>query len=152
MEIHVVDLEPMRLAAVSHRGDYGKIGEAFGLLDVWAKQQRLEHAPLVAVYYDDPHSVSEPELRSEAGVIVHGDTEISGEGVHEVQVPGGRYAMGTYVGDYSGLPKAWEDFYVTGIMKAGLKTKPDACFERYVMTTADVAPEELITELYAPLA
>ena len=152
MEIHIVDLEPMRLAAVPHRGDYGKIGDAFGLLDVWAKQQRLEHAPLVAVYYDDPHNVAEAELRSEAGVIVHGGTEILGEGVHEVHVPGGKYAMGSYVGDYSGLPKAWEDFYINGVMRSGLKTKPDACFERYVTTPADAPAGELITELYAPLA
>lgn len=152
MEVHVVELEPMRLAAISHRGSYQSIGEAFGLLNGWQESSGYRHGPLVAVYYDDPHQVPEQELRSEAGVVIHGDVAVEGEGVHEVKIPGGRYAMASYRGDYSGLAKAWEEFYLQGTLPAGLKTKPDACFERYINTPMDSAPEDLITELYAPLA
>lgn len=152
MEVNVVELEPMRLAAVSHRGSYQSVGEAFGRLNAWQMAKGLEHGPLVAVYYDDPHQVAENDLRSDAGVVVHGDQPIEGDGVKEIRIPGGRYAMASYVGDYSGLGKAWEDFYLNGTIPAGLKTKPDVCFERYLNTPMDTPPSELITELYAPLA
>ena len=152
VEVNVVELEPMRLAAVSHRGSYQKIGEAFGRLHAWQQNNHLESGPLVAVYYDDPHNTPEADLKADAGVVVRGEGPIEGEEVHEVKIAGGRYAMASYVGDYEGLGKAWEDFYVTGIGAAGLKTKPDACFERYLNTPIEVPPEELITELYAPLA
>jgi AraC family transcriptional regulator len=151
MEVNVVELEPMRLAAISHRGSYQSISKAFGELNGWQESNGLLHGPLVAVYYDDPHQVPEADLRSEAGVVIHGDAPISGDRVHEVKIPGGRYAMASYRGDYSGLPKAWEEFYMQGTIPAGLKTKADACFERYINTPMDSAPEDLITELYAPL-
>jgi AraC family transcriptional regulator len=150
MEINVVDLEPLRVAALSHKGAFSQIGGVFNRLHGLLQEDHLESAPLVAIYLDDPHQVSEDLLRSFAGAILRKDAELPA-GTESVTIPGGRYAMASFVGDYSNLPKAWEDFYVKGVGPSGLKTKADLCFERYINTPMDTKPENLITELYAPI-
>jgi AraC family transcriptional regulator len=151
MEINVVEIEELRVAGLPHHGAYGKIGPSFMKLHDLVKESEIQAAPLVGIYYDDPHSVPEDKLRSVAGIIVQQDANVPA-GLEETNIPGGKYAMASIVGPYSKLPKAWEDFYIQGIGPAGLKTKADLCFERYLNTPGEAKEEDLITELYAPLA
>ncbi len=151
MEICVVEMEELRVLGLEHVGPYYKIGEAFERLHGFQLSAHVENAPLVAIYYDDPHNVPEHNLRSLAGVIVQPTAQISIPDLTEEKIPGGRYAMTSFSGPYSGLPNAWEDFYGS-IFSQGHKTKPDLCYERYINTMGEVPPEQLITELYAPLA
>jgi len=151
MEIHSVEIEPLQVIGLTHTGSYTAIGQKFEQLSKLQGESELKSAPLVAIYYDDPHQVPEENLRSFAGVIVHQGNEHNDSAMQQASIPGGKYAMASYTEPYSGLPKAWEDFYGS-IFGSGLKTKADLCFERYINTPADVQPSELITELYAPLA
>jgi len=150
MEVHQVDMDQLRVVGLKHSGPYHNIGQVFERLHAFQISQHVERAPLVAIYYDDPHHVPEENLRSLAGVIVQSSAAISAADLVEENIPAGRYAMTSFVGHYSGLPKAWEDFY-GAIFSQGMKTKADLCYERYINTPADVPANELITELYAPL-
>ena len=150
MEIHTVEIEPMRVHGLEHRGDYQKIGQTFERLHEHENALGEHHAPLVAIYYDDPHNVPADKLRAVAGVISKEDLNTSDDSIKEVEIPGGKYAMASVVGPYAKLGRAWEQFY-GDIFKTGLKTKADLCFERYINTPEDTAPDDLITELYAPL-
>ena len=151
MEIHTVDIEPMKVAGLSHKGSYSEIGRKFEELSKWQDHTELKNAPLVALYYDDPHNVPEKDLRSFAGVVMSADYDLKDRSVEQATVPGGKYAMTSFTGQYSKLPKAWEEFY-GNIFGKGMKTKADLCFERYINLPGEVPPDELITELYAPLA
>lgn len=147
MEVVPIRLEAIRLAALSHEGPYETIRQTFEKLS----RAGLPSGPLVAVYYDDPHVVPPADLRSEAGVVVAEDFRIQGD-LHQVVLPAGQYAKAAYAGPYEGLPGAWEEFYMRGIPAAGLHTRQDLCFEKYLNTPLDTRPEDLVTELYAPLA
>jgi AraC family transcriptional regulator len=144
-------MDPIPVVAMAHRGAYTRIGETFEKLGKALKEQGLLGDLLIAIYYDDPHSTSEENLRSYACAVVDGNTDVSAPGLIRMEVPGGRYAVATAIGPYSNLPKAWEDFFVEGIGKSGLKTKPDLCFEKYLSSMGEVAPDALVTELYAPI-
>ena len=151
MQVHVVDLEPLRLVAMPHRGAYAKIGETFGKLHNWLERNGLEDAPKIAIYYDDPYNTPEDQLRSEACAILRPDDQVSGEDVKETTIPAGRYAMTSFAGPYSALGGAWYRFYTELIPKAGLSTTEDLCFERYVQMPHKGSPDDPITELYAPI-
>jgi AraC family transcriptional regulator len=151
MEIHTVEIEPLHVRGLEHKGPYQSIGQTFDRLSEHQDSLGPKSAPLVAIYYDDPHEIPAENLRAVAGVIVQGESKTEDQEVKDVKIPGGRYAMASFVGDYSKLGKAWEEFYGS-VFGSGLKTKADLCFERYINTPADTAPTELITELYAPLA
>jgi AraC family transcriptional regulator len=150
MEVHAVEVEPMRVLGLEHHGAYNLIGQTFGRLQDHLDFLEDRDARLVAIYFDDPHVVPEDKLRSVAGVVVPSETAKKDEEIKEVEVPGGKYAMASVVGDYSKLGKAWEEFFGS-IFARGLKTKADPCFERYLNTPEETAAENLITELYAPL-
>ena len=66
-------------------------------------------------------------------------------------LPAGRFLKGEYVGHYSGLPEAWAQLYRQHIPNGGHQLREDICFEIYV-TGHDVAPDEMRTDLYAPIA
>ncbi|MEA2553659.1 MAG: AraC family transcriptional regulator [Fimbriimonadaceae bacterium] len=151
MQVRAVEIDAIPVVATAHQGAYTRIGETFEKLGEALKEQGLPGGSLIAIYYDDPHSTPEENLRSYACAVVHGNTDVSASGLIRMEIPGGRYATATATGPYSNLPKAWEDFFIEGIGKSGLKTKPDLCFEKYLNTMGEVAPDALVTELYAPI-
>jgi len=151
MEIHTVDIEPMHVRGLDHKGAYQDIGQTFSKLHEHQDELGPKSAPLVAIYYDDPHKVPAEKLRAVAGVIVQDSESKIDEPLKDVEIPGGKYAMTSVVGPYSKLGKSWEEFYGS-IFGKGMKTKAELCFERYINTMEDTSPEDLITELYAPLA
>src|SRR6185503_12733393 len=69
MRIDVTDMLDQRLAAVRHVGAYWAIGKAFGELRTRADALGLRGSA-VAVFYDDPDTVAEADLRSLAGLMV----------------------------------------------------------------------------------
>jgi AraC family transcriptional regulator len=99
---------PIRLAAVPHKGAYFEISRAFQKLSaVMASRDLFRNAGrMIAVFYDDPQSVAEPDLRSHAGFEITGRSDLSAP-LEEVALAGGRQAVLTYNGPYAGLPAAY---------------------------------------------
>src|SRR5262245_30912742 len=73
-EVTIKTVPAMRLAAMDHRGSYMQIGRAFEPLFGWFAARGLLGSATrsIGVYYDDPFSVAEDELRSRAGLVVDG--------------------------------------------------------------------------------
>jgi AraC family transcriptional regulator len=67
------------------------------------------------------------------------------------EVPAGDYACATHVGPYSELPQAWSAF-LAAIPTCGRAPVDGTSFEIYRNDCVHTAPEELITELYHPVA
>ena len=155
-DVKVLTLEPMDLLAVSHVGSYMKIGDAFYTLAQWLGERkvRTSGARMVGIFYDDPTQVEESKLRSKAAIhLAHEtDAEIISP-VEKVQLRGGDHAMLLHKGPYQDLGKSWMWFYNDWLPKSG--RTPDfstPSFEVYLNTPEEVAPEDLKTELYIPLA
>ena len=152
MNVRLVDREPVRVAYLRHTGPYGPALGVFWMTAVapWMQTNHLMGRDRFGISLDDPAVTKPAQCRYDACVASPEGEVLSGDPGRKV-IPGGKYAMTSVVGDYAKLGKAWEDFYGS-IFGSGLKTKADLCFERYINTPADTVPDELITELYAPLA
>jgi AraC family transcriptional regulator len=151
MKVGVVDLPAQRVAAVRHVGPYWQIGKAFDeLADHVGRLGPVPGADTVAVFYDDPDTVAEQDLRSIAGVIVPGDADIGD--LEESSLPGGRYLRAEFIGEYAGLPEAWRTLYSTHIPSGGHELRDGVCFEVYVTRHGEVGPEQMRTDLYVPVA
>jgi AraC family transcriptional regulator len=149
MNVDTVDLPDQRVAAVPHQGAYWAIGKAFNEL-----QQRsaalLGCGHRLAVFYDDPDTVAEADLRSIAGVIMPADADIGD--LEETTLPGGRFVRAEFIGEYGGLPEAWRSLYATHIPNGGYELRDGVCFEVYVTEHGEVPPEKMRTDLYVPIA
>jgi AraC family transcriptional regulator len=141
---------PRRVVAMRHVGPYPEIGAVFGALMGWVQQNGVTMTgPGLMISHDDPESVPADKLRSDACAEVASDFATSDPAVSVIDIPGGRYAVATYIGSYAGLGGAWGQLMGEWLPASGAKldfSKP--CFEVYLNDCSTVAESELRTELY----
>ncbi|MCW3479565.1 GyrI-like domain-containing protein [Neisseriaceae bacterium JH1-16] len=139
------------LVSRPHRGPYIQICQAFEALDHWVDRQTLAPARIFAMYYDDP-SVTPPEaLRSAACVALPADTA-PGEGMERTEVPVGRYAVLLHKGPYSALQASYRWLFEQWLPNSGEVLVDAPCIEEYLNSPMNTAQQELLTEIWIPLA
>jgi AraC family transcriptional regulator len=74
------------------------------------------------------------------------------EGLDEYRLPAGPYATVTHVGPYAQLGDVWSRLLREWLPARGRRLGPAPSHEIYRNTPVDVPPEQLVTELYLPLA
>jgi AraC family transcriptional regulator len=153
MDVIIENRPELRTATVRHIGPYHRISEAFARLDALAGQAGLLDVKPVklAIYYDDPETTPEVELRSDAAIVVAEDAKIP-PGLAEQRVPGGRYARTTHIGPYTQVGDAWARFMGQWLPGSGERLGDGVTYEIYVNNPSEVPPEKLHTDLYLPLA
>lgn len=154
MEVAIRENVPARrMVAMRHTGPYWQIGPAFERLTRWLCDQGVrQEGPGAAIYYDDPETTPEAALRSDACAPVSADFATDDPNVRLLDLPGGRYAVYTHIGHYSGLGTAWGRLMGEWLPASGHAiddTRP--CFEIYLNDCTKVPAEELCTELYEPI-
>lgn len=152
VEIHEA-IPAWRVVAMRHTGPYWQIGQTFGALMAWiGAHQVAQTGPALAISYDDPETTPEAELRSDACVMVDAGFRCEDPSVQVLDLPGGRYAITTHLGHYSGLGGTWRRFMGEWFPASGHTiefTRP--CFEVYVNDCNAVPVEEVRTDLYVPV-
>ena len=154
LEVSIQHCEAMRLGVIRHVGPYPGIGEAFTRLFAWAFGGGLvKPGRAVGVYWDNPKTTPESELRSAAGVEVSAD--FAGDpanGIEIQEVEGSDYAVAVYRGSYEGLPGAYDWLFAHWCAESGRELADKPCCEVYLNNPMDTAPEDLLTEIRLPLA
>lgn len=152
-EVGITNVAPTTLIAVEHRGSYMTIGKSFDLLFTTLAQGNLIRPDLrmVGVYLDDPTSVPEAELRSQAAVAVHEPPTVAAPLVIS-QVRGGDYAILRYKGPYGDMRAAYDWLYGQWLPSSGRDAADAPVFEDYLDSPRDTPPTELRTDIYLPLA
>ncbi len=152
--VTIGDVPSVRLAAIAHKGSYMDIGKAFEKVYIWAMCNEFTPEPetrAIGIYYDDPESVKESELRSHAGFTISGDLDISktqnAGDIEEVDLKGGRAATLEHVGPYAELEKAYDWFYRTWLMEQNFELADLPPFEVYINDPKTTPPQELITKI-----
>jgi AraC family transcriptional regulator len=112
--VKIVQLNPLRVAALPHRGSYNSIGDSFQKLTAWAIGRNLMHAatPMFGIYYDDPESKPLADLRSEACIRVPDGFALTAQDapVHLTHTSSGRCARMIFTGLYKvWLPQSGEE-------------------------------------------
>lgn len=152
MNAEIRNLPPMRLACMRHIGPYHEIGPVFERLGKWVGENQVPVEGMIGVWLDDPRSVPPEQLRSDACAIVPPDFTTDTEGIEIKDIEPNEYAMASYYGSYEGLGAAWGTFTSELIPALGRELGPGICFEKYVGDCSKVPAEELLTELYTPVA
>ncbi|ANY81785.1 AraC family transcriptional regulator [Microvirga ossetica] len=151
-EIGTTNVPAMTLIAVEHRGPYMNIGKSFDLLFTMLAQRSLIRPDLrmVGVYLDDPTSVPEQELRSQAGVVVPESMTVDAP-LFIAQLQGGDHAVLKYKGPYGDMRAAYDWLFGQWLPSSGREAADAPIFEEYLNSPRDTPPTELRTDIYLPL-
>ncbi len=150
----LVELEPKTVLFISASGMYDSNIFDSAYQQMWAEIKRqaaysagIEH---LGLYYNDPKISNDENIKYDICIRVCKPVNPNGDiGVKEIA--GGRYAMFTYVGEYSRVGVAYDKIYGELLSKAGLEVRGSYCFEKYISDPRRVAPEKLRTEIYIPV-
>lgn len=153
--MHAVTIreEPaMRLAVIPHRGAYTGIGAVFDRLMPWAGARGLigPETRFIGLYLNDPGTVAEADLLSEAGITVPPGTEGEGE-VMIRDVPALRVAVIRFQGPYAELEDAYGWLYGTWLPESGEEPADAPAMEDYLNDCRTLPPAEWLTEIMLPL-
>ena len=151
MHVEVREIPLRKAVCMSHQGQYFMIGKTFEQLGTWLQEAKVGTENFIALYYDDPEVTPVSELRSDAGAFVPDDFVSDDPRVHVVDVAGGTYAVGKYVGPYDGLPGAWGELIGKWLPSSGYTICDAPCFEVYIDDCAKVPAAELRTDVCVPV-
>jgi AraC family transcriptional regulator len=142
----------IRVAALSHRGDYNQIAATFEQLAEIAAGMNLSRPATrsFAIYYDDPSATPRDALRSDACLTVPQDWSPSGR-LELREICGGRYAVTLHVGPYAELAHAYKWVYGTWLAQSGEELADAPIVEEYLNDARTVPPIDLRTEIWLPL-
>lgn len=150
----IVELDAKQVLYVSVKGDYKSVDYSGLYEKMWQEIKRqglfsagIEH---LALYYDNPEVTPGENLHCDVCIRICKPAEPNGNiGVKEI--PGGRFAMFTYIGEYHKIGGAYDRIYGELLAKNGWEARSHYCFEKYVSDPRRVAPEKLKTEIYIPV-
>lgn len=143
--------DAITLATSRHRGPYIRIGEAFARLQLHKTALPLSLPPRwFGLYLDDPQSVPESELRSAAALAVLPGQALP-DGLEQMTIPAGRYAVLEHVGPYSELAHAYQWLYGVWLPQSGEQPADVPVIEQYLNLPIDTPPAALRTEIWLAL-
>jgi AraC family transcriptional regulator len=150
--VEIRTLPQMQAATLLHRGAYMEIGRAFERLfgTLGARNLLGPGLRMFGIYYDDPASVPETDLRSRAAIVAAVPFPIDPP-LEPATVVGGEYAMLRHQGPYADMRAAYEWLYGTWLPQSGREPGDAPCVEEYLNTPRDTAPTELLSDIYLPL-
>lgn len=151
-EVTLREVEAFDLVGVAHTGSYMEIGRAFETLygTLFSRQLFRPDMEMIGIYLDDPELVPAEKLRSFACVSARKETPADAP-LTQQHLDGGRYAVLRHKGPYADMPKAYQWLYGTWLPQSGREIRDSLMFEKYLNNPREVAPTELLSEIYLPL-
>jgi AraC family transcriptional regulator len=151
MNVTIKRLEPMRVAFMRHVGPYDEVGQTWEQFTMLlGKDGFLGGNQFIGLSHDDPTVTPPDKLRYDACVTV--DLEFRPYGEIGVQtIAGGDYAVLTHLGSYKNLGKSYEELLGQWLPRSGRRLRSTPCFEIYLNSPEDTEPEDLVTDIHAPL-
>jgi AraC family transcriptional regulator len=142
----------LRLAALAHRGPYSTMGTSFDRLGAWAAARGLIGAEtrFIGLYHNDPMTVPEADLRSDACLTVPAGTE-GGDGVRILDLPPTRCAVLVFRGPYAELEPVYTWLYRDWLPMSGEEPADQPPREEYLNDPKSLPPAEWLTAIMLPL-
>ena len=126
-----VNMQPINLAYIQLVGPYGQgIPQAIDRINQWANNTGISNADRVHIFHDDPEVTPPDECRSDIGVVVPSDMQVTND-IKYQQIPGGRYIVEQI--KFTDVPQIIEtwDRLIEALPTLGLCMDNRPCFEVY---------------------
>jgi DNA gyrase inhibitor GyrI len=132
---------------------YEETDAAYERLMAWAGMRGLLKSPAVVfgIAYDDPTVTTPDKLRYDAALVIPENVASEGDvGVQTIQ--GGKYAVTTHCGPHEAFGETYARFCGEWLPLSGLELLAAPALEFYRNSPHDTPPDQLLTDIYMPLA
>ncbi len=152
MQVAIKSVRAMRVAFLRHVGPYSEVGATWDrLLPYLGKEGWLAgEVMFLGICHDDPDVTDPAKIRYDACVTVDETFEPVGDIGVQI-VPGGEYAVTTHFGPYNNLGETYTKLRGQWLPRSGRELRATPCFEVYLNDPQGTEPEDLLTDIYAPL-
>ena len=152
MEVRIEHVEPMRVAFVRHVGPYDQVETAWERLCTQLGKDGLlgPGTKFIGICYDDPEVTAPERIRYDACVTVDGNF-VAEDDVGVQTIGGGEYAVTTHIGPYNVLGQTYATLLGQWLPRSERELRSEPSLEFYLNAPESTDPEDLITDIYAPL-
>jgi len=112
--------------------------------------ERILSVLVIGICYDDPEVTAPGKIRYDACVTVDGGFAPQDD-VGVQTLGGGEYAVTTHVGPYDKLGQTYAKLLGQWLPGSGRELRSEPSLEFYLNAPESTDPEDLITDIYAPL-
>jgi AraC family transcriptional regulator len=153
MNITVKHIEPLRVAFVRHTGPYHQVGQAWNRVCMFLGKEGYlgGNCKFIGLSHDDPEVTPRDKLRYDACVTVGEDFRPQGD-IGVQTIAGGDYAVMTHFGPYEKLNESYAKLLGQWLPRSGRELRSGPSLEFYMNSPENTAPEDLLTDICAPLA
>lgn len=144
---------PEHYALVAHQfGSYMGINKAFGTLFNTLGQQGLIDTIIgsYGLFFDDPDSVAEDDLRA-AAVALFAEPQESVGPLEPSTIGGGQYATLRHTGPYANMRAAYDWMFAVWLPESGLEPRDAPILEAYLNDPVETKPVDLLSEILLPV-
>ena len=151
-QIVVSKLSEIKLAGITHIGEFDKIGDMYQSLIEWGhKKDLLPTATFkaITIYHDNPHVTPNPKVRYSACISIARDFKAEGE-IRPLSIQKGIYAIGSFEINAEEIPAAWKGMCLW-VMENGYEFRDADYFEIYVNDHKTHPEQKFLIDICIPL-
>lgn len=151
--VRIVETKDRRVAFMRHTGPYDHVGDTWQKFMSWVMANGMFNRinSVFAAAHDDPEVTPPDKLRYDCCIEVDDSFEPSGE-IGVQTIASGKYASATHKGPYSELGQFYGGLMGQWMPKNNHRPANGPCLESYKNNPQNTPPEELLTEVFVPIA
>lgn len=154
MHVKVINVEPITVAVMEHRGDPAVLNDSVQRFIAWRKESGLSPIASSHTYgiaYDDPEKTPPKDFRFDICGSVSAPVPANRHGVMTKTIPGGRCAVVQHKGSPDHVAGSVYHLYRNWLPRSGEELRDFPVYFHYLNLRADTPEHELLTDVHLPL-
>lgn len=154
MRIDIVNIEPIKVAALEHLDKPEILEQSIEMFRTWRKESGcspIAEKRTFGVAHSRPEVMPKQQFRFDICGEVDANVPENSYGVLNKKIEGGRYARLRHKGSHEGLENKVNALYRTWLPNSSEMKRDSALFFEYINIMPEVSESELITDIYFPL-
>lgn len=154
MDVSIVNVNPITVAVLEHRGDPALLNGSVARFIEWRKETGLSpisHGQTYGVPYNDPEKTPPAEFRFDICGSVTGAVPANRQGIIAKTIPGGRCAVTRHLGSLDHIAATVYALYRDWLPRSGEECRDFPVYFQYLNLKPVTQEHDLITDVHLPL-
>lgn len=152
MDIALKELPELKLASISHIGEFSKVGNMFQRLMEWGYQKKVlatSDFKAITIYHDNPNVTQNSKLRFSTCITINENINTDGE-IRQINLRKGIYVVGHFEIEAEEISRAWKNMCIW-VIENGYEFRDGDYFEMYHNDHRTHPEKKIILDICIPI-